>query len=267
MTIRNLISALLLTMSFFSVAKAANNYTPFIVGGVEATKGEFPFIVSVQNSQYGHFCGGSLIRPNWVLTAGHCTQDVNIETVQIGLHKQGDNSGVETLKVKRVIPHPKFSIDTMDWDFALLELESNSKFTPVSLNTTEIMSTDAAPTMLTVAGWGVMHESDYNVASRLQKVDVPMVDQAICKKAYSGFNDITEQMLCAGYKKGGKDSCQGDSGGPLMLKNSTGQTTLAGVVSWGKGCARPNYYGVYSKVSQAISWIESEVGPKESSAQ
>ena len=89
----------------------------------------------------------------------------------------------------------------------------------------------------------------------LQKVNVPLVSKAACndKAAYGG--DITDTMLCAGYKSGGKDSCQGDSGGPLVVTDANGETVLAGVVSWGEGCARANKYGIYSKVSSAISWI------------
>lgn len=262
-SLRQLTLAALLVAGFgitgISAIASAAQYVPFIVGGSEAVKGEFPFIVSIQNSKYGHFCGGSLIRSNWVLTAAHCTRDVSIETVQIGLHKQGNMAGVETHRVIRVIASPQFNENNMDWDFALLQLDGNSKFPPVALNNTEINLTSGTPIMSTVAGWGVLHESDFAAAQLLQKVSLPLVDKDTCTKAYAGFNNISDQMLCAGFPTGGQDSCQGDSGGPLVTTDPKGNVSLIGVVSWGKGCARPNLYGVYSKVSAATSWIESEI--------
>lgn len=80
---------------------------------------------------------------------------------------------------------------------------------------------------------------------------VPLIKQEACAAAYENFQQLTERMLCAGIPKGGKDSCQGDSGGPLMVKNQ-----LIGVVSWGKGCARPNYPGVYARLTVLKDWIE-----------
>ena len=217
-----------------------------IVGGVEAVKGEFPFIVSLQGSYGGHFCGGSLIKKNWVLTAAHCIPG-GIETVVIGLHDQGAQD-VERLAVEKVIPHPDYNKKPQDFDFALVQLKGESKFSPVALNRAEI----PAKAKLVTAGWGATSEGG-GVADLLQKVTVPYVSAASCAKAYPG--KITEQMLCAGFDKGGKDSCQGDSGGPLVL-GSGDKRVLAGVVSWGEGCARPNKYGVYSKVSSVLEWID-----------
>ena len=231
------------------------NASPRIVGGVEATKGEFPFIVSLQSSFYGHFCGGSLIKPDWVLTAGHCSKATTIDKVVIGLHDQKNPVGAETIKVKRVITHPQYDGNTVDYDYALIQLETPSKFAPIAINTTDIPAVTTSQMMATTAGWGVLSESSSAAAQKLMKVSVPLVDHATCEKAYADFNAVTERMICAGYAAGGKDACQGDSGGPLVMKTTGGQDTLIGVVSWGQGCARPELYGVYSDVSKAAQWI------------
>lgn len=237
---------------------AKTTFLPKIVGGQNAIQGEFPYIVSLRSNSYGHFCGGSLIAPNWILTAAHCVKGSTVDEVWIGLLNQKDTAGVEKMKVVKVIPHEKYNSSTMDSDFALIQIAQNSSYQPVALNDTEILVSEdltATPIMATTAGWGALKESSYGLPDMLQKVNVPLVSEKACndKLAYDG--DITETMLCAGYKAGGKDSCQGDSGGPLVVSTTTGQTVLAGVVSWGQGCARANKYGIYSKVSSAISWI------------
>jgi trypsin len=227
-----------------------NGYALFgsekIVGGVEAVKGEFPFIVSLQAGSYGHFCGGSLIKKNWVLTAAHCVEGGYLKGVNIGLHHQSDTAGVEKFTVTQIVKHPKWNKNTMDYDFALVKLSGDSKYEPVALNSKELTGNVDFIT----AGWGTTSEGG-SVSKILLKVSVPMVSKATCEKAYDG---ITDSMLCAGYPQGGKDSCQGDSGGPLITGTGANRV-LAGVVSWGEGCAQPNKYGVYSKVSLGLPWI------------
>ncbi|OGR71853.1 MAG: trypsin [Elusimicrobia bacterium GWD2_63_28] len=232
------------------VPEALNSFAryaaPKIVGGVQATKGEFPFIVSLKSSYGSHFCGGSLIKKNWVLTAAHCVEGGYLKGVTIGLHNQADTVGVEKFTVLQIVKHPGWDTNTMDNDFALVQLSADSKFAPIALNGSEITSVVDFVT----AGWGTTSEGG-GVSRILMKVTVPFVSKETCSAAYDG---VTDSMLCAGYKEGGKDSCQGDSGGPLIVGTGSNMK-LAGVVSWGEGCARPNKYGVYSKVNGALEWI------------
>lgn len=225
-----------------------------IVGGQEAAIGEFPYIVSLQSKSYGHFCGGSLIKKNWVLTAAHCVKGGSIDKVVIGLHDQKQPQNAEAIAPKRIIANPQYNSSTTDYDFALIELSKDSSYAPIALNKTDIViADDGTPIMSTVAGWGTTSEGSYSLPNLLQKVDVPLVSAASCNKSYA--NKITDRMICAGYTTGGKDSCQGDSGGPLVAQADDGQTYLIGVVSWGRGCARAGYPGVYSKVSAGYDWI------------
>jgi len=219
-----------------------------IVGGVEATKGEFPFIVSLQSSYGSHFCGGSLIKKNWVLTAAHCVEGGYLKLVIIGLQTQGVTTGTEKFTVLRTVKHPDWGTNTMYNDYALVQLSGDSKFAPIALNTKEL----SGKMDFVTAGWGTTSESASGISKPLLKVTVPLVSKEKCSASYP--NAINDSMICAGYPEGGKDSCQGDSGGPLVTGTGANRT-LVGVVSWGEGCARPNKYGVYSKVNAAVTWI------------
>lgn len=245
-------------LSFAVTVQAGVKFGQKIVGGMDADQGEFPYIVSLQ-STYGHFCGGSLIKENWVLTAAHCVKGGRISKVVVGLHKQKNMEGTESFEAAKIIAHPGYNSYSMDNDFALIQLSGNSTFKPVALNTVEIEMGEEVIESIT-AGWGYTKENGWNLAETLQKVSVPLVSHQACNDAYktegSTEDAITSTMICAGLPEGGKDSCQGDSGGPLIVKEATGEHVLAGVVSWGEGCARPNKYGVYAKVSSAIQWIE-----------
>ena len=108
-----------------------------------------------------------------------------------------------------------------------------------------------------VSGWGAL-ASDGGIPDRLQAVNLPLVSEAECRQAYPG--QITGGMICAGLPEGGRDSCQGDSGGPLVVRGlSERHWQLAGVVSWGAGCAEPGLYGVYARVATYLDWIQATV--------
>lgn len=252
-----LISALLL-IGLTQVASARPS--KFIVGGEPARQGEIPWMVSLQ-SRSGHFCGGSLIAKNWVLTAAHCVDGQSassIPEVLVGLYSQKQKGNAESFKVAKIIIHPQWNRRALDYDYALIQLSGESKVQPVLLNQADFRVNDAVPTMVVTAGWGLTSQSSWLTTDILNKVNVPMVSHQACNQSYGGR--ITNQMVCAGYPEGGKDACQGDSGGPLYYPHASGKHVLVGVVSWGEGCARPNKYGVYSKVSAAISWIKQHVG-------
>lgn len=235
---------------------AGTGFHPEIVGGVAASKGELPFQVSIQTSTGSHFCGGSLIKPNWVLTAGHCVQGSGSMKIVVGMYNQSDKKDTETFTAKKIIAHPQFDENTLDFDYALIQLSGDSKYRPIDLNKVEIAVPEGQDKfMVWTSGWGTLNEGDYSLPQILQKVEVPLVSQAACNAADVYNGTITDRMLCAGLPEGGKDSCQGDSGGPLFTKQASGDFTLVGVVSWGEGCARPNKYGVYSKVNVMVDWI------------
>lgn len=238
-----------------------SEFRPNIVGGVVAEKGEFPFQVSLQSSSGSHFCGGSLIKKNWVLTAAHCvTRWSATNKIVIGLHDRNDKNGTETFTSKKVVAHPQYNSGTLDNDYAVIQLSGDSKFRTIDLNKVEIdiPEVDQAPFNVWTSGWGTTQQGSSTLPRLLNKVEVPLVTTKDCNAPAAYDGDITDRMICAGLVKGGKDSCQGDSGGPLFVKQTSGDFLLIGVVSWGQGCALPNKFGVYSKVNVMVDWISTQ---------
>jgi guanylate cyclase len=94
----------------------------------------------------------------------------------------------------------------------------------------------------------------------LRSVVVPIWTRDQCLEAGYGNKRISENMMCAGYHDGKKDACQGDSGGPMHMEGASGSMEIVGVVSWGRGCARPNLPGIYTKVVNYLPWIHEKMG-------
>ncbi|KAH7032621.1 trypsin-like protease-like protein 1 [Microdochium trichocladiopsis] len=225
----------------------------YIVGGEAASAGDFPFMVSLSGFGYDyHMCGGVLLNANTVVTAGHCSISQTPVQVSVRAGSLKHNSGGVKVNVSEILVHPKYSDSWANNDIALWRLSTpirtSSTIGYVTLPAQD--SDPAAGSLAIVAGWGFTIEGGYNTPDALRKVTVPIVGRATCQAAYK-LDTITTSMVCAGLAAGGKDACQGDSGGPLVNTSKT----LIGLVSWGDGCARPNAYGVYTRVGQFVTWI------------
>uniref|UniRef100_A0A4W3JYU9 Peptidase S1 domain-containing protein n=1 Tax=Callorhinchus milii TaxID=7868 RepID=A0A4W3JYU9_CALMI len=225
-----------------------------IVGGEDARNGEWPWQVSLQMGMYGHICGASIVSNRWLLSAAHCFQDSDsIRYTAVLMNRM--NTRIVTRSIKRITVHSKYNQYTSDYDIALLELNAPVFFSdtiqPICLPAATHVFSNGAHCYVT--GWGVLHEDGMwlrqsELATVLQEARVKMIPLSTCNKLYE--NGVTPRMLCAGYLHGGVDACQGDSGGPLVCLEKGKKWFLAGIVSWGEGCARHNRPGVYTRVSR-----------------
>uniref|UniRef100_A0A8C5PSN6 Peptidase S1 domain-containing protein n=1 Tax=Leptobrachium leishanense TaxID=445787 RepID=A0A8C5PSN6_9ANUR len=220
-----------------------------IVGGYTCVKNAVPYIVSL-NSGY-HFCGGSLINNQWVVSAAHCYK-ASIQ-VRLGEHNIATSEGTEQfISSSKVIKHGSYNSRTLDNDIMLIKLASAATLNSYVKTVALPSGCAAAGTSCLISGWGNTLSSGSNYPDLLQCLDAPILTDSQCTGSYPG--EITKNMFCAGFLAGGKDSCQGDSGGPVVC---SGQ--LQGIVSWGYGCAQKNNPGVYAKVCNYVSWIKNTI--------
>ncbi|TVY64350.1 Trypsin [Lachnellula suecica] len=226
--------------------------TSDIVGGTVAAAGDFPYIVSLSYSG-SHFCGGVLLNAYTVLTAGHCSVDYPASSVKVRAGTLTWASGGTQVSVKAITVNPSYSASTTNNDMALWHLSSPlTASSTIGYATLPVQGSDpVAGSSTTTAGWGLLTESGSTLPANLRKVTVPVVARATCQAEY-GTSAVTTNMFCAGLAAGGKDSCSGDSGGPIV-DASTG--TLIGLVSWGQGCAEANYAGVYTRIGNYVTYI------------
>lgn len=240
-----------------------------IINGVEVNPpGRYPWMVGVVGvvvSSAGvetesFRCGGSLISPDFVLSASHCwfstgtvsnVQGFDFVRVKIGAHDI--DAAALDVTVAEIIGNPNYVGATFENDISLLRLSTRvdpATYRPVRLEWDPAAYAEGTPAI--VMGWGTTAQG--SLANALQQAEVPLVSAATCVAPGSypgppeGSLTVTDVMLCAGFPEGGTDACQGDSGGPLVVAAGGGRESQVGVVSWGEGCALPGKYGVYANV-------------------
>ncbi|WGD37521.1 serine protease [Lysinibacter sp. HNR] len=235
-----------------------NSDVPYVIGGGDARKGEFPFVASVQNKGK-HECTGSLISSGSVLTAYHCVRepmDVANLTVVVGRNDLNDKSSGHVRKVELIFADDKN-------DTAVLYLDKSiDDIYPVKFPTPGTDALLRPGSLATLAGWGNIDPHLPHDPSILQKVQVPLLSQNECAAAWEHVSGMfTDKNICAG--RAGIGSCYGDSGGPLFKKIGSDFYQI-GVVSRGGGtCAQPGEPGIYASTS-VTSFLEDmeQVYPK-----
>ncbi|XP_035904840.1 uncharacterized protein LOC118508971 isoform X3 [Anopheles stephensi] len=239
-----------------------------IVGGDDAGFGSFPWQAYIRIGSSRSMlsrCGGSLISRRHVVTAGHCVARATPRQVHVTLGDYVINSAVEplpayTFGVRTINVHPyfKFTPQADRFDVAVLTLERTVHFMPhIAPICLPEKNEDFLGKFGWAAGWGALNPGSRLRPKTLQAVDVPVLDNRVCERWHrsNGINVVIyPEMLCAGYRGGGKDSCQGDSGGPLMHEKS-GRWYLIGIVSAGYSCATRGQPGIYHRVANTVDWI------------
>jgi secreted trypsin-like serine protease len=220
-----------------------------IVGGQETSR-DWPFMVYLsqgrQEVDLGRtFCGATLVAPTWVFT-----------TLVFGRHAQSDGRG-ERIQAKRIVVHEQYAAGGPD--VALVELErapANPIPVQVAAPGEESLYAPGAPA--TILGWGSTRDGGSS-SDVLREAQVPILPDESCGGVYSGWDSAI--MVCAGYSQGGVDACQGDSGGPLLVRTPTGIWRQIGITSFGEGCGKPGFAGVYAEAAGATirEWIRARV--------
>lgn len=237
-----------------------------LIGGKQGKKGDSPWQALLLFEKKMR-CGGVLINPSWVLTAAHCVEDRGRYMVRLGEYDRRWMENTEQqIAVDQVISHKNYSKVDSNNDIALLHLTKPASFNkfvlPICLPSKELAEKELMVDgrEMVVTGWGNQDETAMNRSSVLNYIEIPVAPYNECKQAM--HSDLSDSMICAGRLGDKHDSCKGDSGGP-MVTNFRDTWFLVGLVSWGEGCGRLDSFGVYTKVSKFLEWIDEHLKAKE----
>ena len=230
-----------------------------VVGGTPVPDGQLRSVANI--SIAGAFgCTGTLIAPDWVMTAGHCGSATGaVVPTPVGMPASSidvkvasvhaDGSGAEDHTVKQVIVDSDYIATKGDGnDVTLLQLDRPSAVRPVLIAAAGERHIWDPGKKATIAGFGLTAQGAQQPPDTMQRARVPIQSDADCASSSDAFDAAT--MLCAGYPQGGTDTCQGDSGGPLLARALDGTQRLVGATSFGDGCAQPGKPGIYARVAE-----------------
>merc|ERR1712156_395011 len=229
-----------------------------IVGGEDAPS-PIPWQVAVLSGSF-QFCGATILDESTLLCAAHCQVSTS-HSIRAGSVNR--KSGGQVRNIAQVMNNIQYNPNTLENDFAILKLDSplelNDDVKPACLPTSsDYLDVSSTEEECFTSGWGTLSSGGFSTDA-CQFVRVPAITNAECNADYGG--SIADSMICAGYPgEGGKDACQGDSGGPFVC-NHEGKAVVAGVVSWGNGCALADFPGVYARTTYVLDWIQANLGP------
>ncbi|MFF5016464.1 S1 family peptidase [Streptomyces sp. NPDC001165] len=224
-----------------------------IVGGTTTTTSAYPFMMQITDASGSQFCGGTLVAAKKVVTAAHCMVGESTSSVRVvggRTYLNGTNGTVS--RVSKIWINPDYTDATNGDDVAVLTLSTSMPYTPASYVSSSQTGVYAAGTTARILGWGTTSENGSS-SNQLRTATIPTVSDSSCKSSY-GSDFVQTDMVCAGYTSGGVDTCQGDSGGPLLIGG-----VLAGITSWGEGCAEAGHPGVYTRLTTFSNLVTTQV--------